>query len=194
MNRFRFSVRTLCIVVALAAIACALVFRWEPFRSRLLLAQLQSAGVEEVWFDPTWRGDKDGLRTIFMTVSKSTQFDRVRVALPSDCAAHLSWNNTATSAGWVKEICQIENPATLNLQHADITDLDIAGLATMRRLEVLKVQSSKVTDKSIPHFKSMPSLRRLDLINTKITPAGFEELGNAGIEISERSWNYDPGF
>lgn len=197
MNRFRFSIRTLCIVVTLAAIVCALAFRWEPFRSRRLLAQLRSAGLVEVWFDPAWRGDRDGLPTIYMTVVSYTQMDRVRAALPFDCVVQMNarWNGEGGApTAWAKEICQVENRATLDLEYEGTTDLDIASLATMKRLESLKVQSTNITDKSIAHFKSMPSLRRLELINTKITPAGIEALKEAGLEVHVESWVKDPGL
>jgi internalin A len=65
----------------------------------------------------------------------------------------------------------------LDLSHTQITDAGIAHLAgTMHHLEQLKLRGTSITDASLIHLKNLSRSVELDLVGTKLTEEGVEEL------------------
>ena len=57
-----------------------------------------------------------------------------------------------------------------------ITDVGLAHLVGLNRIENLEIQGTSITDAGLPHLAVLKSLRKLDLRATHVTPGGIAKL------------------
>jgi Leucine-rich repeat (LRR) protein len=62
------------------------------------------------------------------------------------------------------------------LTNPDITDADLAPLASLTELETLALSSTKITNAGLAHLEGLTSLTELDLVETNVTDAGLFRL------------------
>jgi serine/threonine protein kinase len=98
-----------------------------------------------------------------------------------------------TSALWIKELslsaCEIANESLwrlanlrlrrIDLDHSNLTDSGVEGLAKCNGLQDISVNQTKVTDKGIKRLAAMKGLQRLALSNTALTDKGLVELSKS---------------
>lgn len=65
---------------------------------------------------------------------------------------------------------------TLLLRGSDVTDLDLVHLKRLRKLKILDLRETAITDVGLQHVGQMTSLRRLYLGDTQVTDAGLANL------------------
>ena len=80
---------------------------------------------------------------------------------------------------------QGKNLSILGLNQTNIGDADIEFIATFTNLKSLYLVGTKITDASIPHLKKLTNLQRVDIVGTKISAQGKQELQAAmpGLKI-----------
>lgn len=96
----------------------------------------------------------------------------------------LTLHGTKVTSEGIKYL-QGKNFSILGLNQTNIGDADMEIISTFTNLKSLFLVGTKVTDASIPHFKKLKNLQRLDITGTKITQQGKQELQTAmpGLKI-----------
>ncbi|MFH2012638.1 MAG: hypothetical protein ABIJ37_08075 [Pseudomonadota bacterium] len=78
-----------------------------------------------------------------------------------------------------------KNLSILGLNQTNIGDADMEIIGTFTNLKSLYLVGTKITDASIPHLKKLKNLQRVDIVGTKISPQGKQDLQTAmpGLKI-----------
>ena len=87
-------------------------------------------------------------------------------------APYITWlnlSNCKLTNSDLKTIAKLENLTRLNLQQNSIRTNDLAPLNTLSHLEVLNLHSTLVNQDVFEILKSIPSLKKVFLWNTKVS-------------------------
>ncbi len=80
----------------------------------------------------------------------------------------------------------------LRFHSSRITDEGIAKLSTCQELEALEIRWARITDAAMPHIGTLKNLKELRLDNTRVTDAGLKHLRNL-LQLSDLMiGNYAP--
>jgi len=71
---------------------------------------------------------------------------------------------------------QGKNLSILGLNQTNIGDADMELIGTFTNLKSLALVGTKITDASIPHLKKLKNLQRVDIVGTKISQQGKQDL------------------
>jgi hypothetical protein len=174
---FRFSLRTLLILVTLGAAA----FGWFGIKTRQ--AQRQSAAVAAVrnlggYVRYDYEIDSVGNQEANASAPTSAW---LRKALGDDFCAevkHVILCGRDTSDETLEQIRGIPRLESLNVSYTTkITDDGLANLAKLTELRELRMSSNtRVTDVGVAHLQALPQLELLFLDDTQITDAGLVHL------------------
>jgi hypothetical protein len=77
---------------------------------------------------------------------------------------------------WVPEISRAESVLAVDLADSEATDADVAVLASLPKLSILRLSRTKVTDLSARSLADSPAISHLDLCGTKLTAEGLSAL------------------
>lgn len=80
---------------------------------------------------------------------------------------------------------QGKNLSILGLNQTNIGDADMDLIRTFTNLKSLYLVGTRITDASIPHLKELQNLQRIDIVGTKISQQGKQDLQTAmpGLKI-----------
>ncbi len=160
MTRFRFSVRTMLIVVAVLAIPLG----WAAMRLKTgrdkgrAIANLRAMGVSIVM-----DGYQDASPMIPPWVRELFGWQSVGIALGVDSDDALS------------KLDGMHNLKTLGFL-GDVSNSGLKHLKSMNAIENLTISSPRVTDEGLRHIASKTALKKLNLEGTEITGAGLLHL------------------
>ena len=183
---FQYSVRTLLVLVTVAAVPCSWVAvkTQQARRERAIAPAIERIGGTAVWATPSgpaW------LRKL-LGDDQFTSVDIVRLQNPGITDADLKcldglrrlrqldlYGTRITDAGMqhVKGLSQLEG---LYLNGTRVTDVGLQSPKGLGHLQVLQVGGTQVTDIGLKHLREMSQLQALDLAGTKVTDAGLENL------------------
>jgi hypothetical protein len=79
---------------------------------------------------------------------------------------------------WLEKVVTLPNLITLQLRHTSISDQDLNALLRAGNLKGLEVLYSPITDGAINTIASLPKIERLRLFGTKISQEGIGKLKN----------------
>lgn len=161
--RWRFSLRSLLLVVAAASLLFAMLGRFGYHRWQQVVAAELSAGGANVNLEPrppAWLPGADRLAAF----ESITLVDLVGVEIDDSVFDRL--------AGCADLVY-------LDLAYSDVSDEQVARLAELSQLRVLNLSSTRVTDASIDTLAQIRSLVDLDLTGTAVTPEGAQRLRQA---------------
>ena len=89
----------------------------------------------------------------------------------------LGTRTTDVGLGYIKGLTNLTYLAMGNHGiRTDISDVGIANLAALKKLETLIIVNAAVTDSSLDHIKKLGNLKRVHLAKTDVTEAGAESL------------------
>ncbi len=168
-RRFRFSLRTLLIVVVLLSLPLgwfALKLR-QAERQRQAVEAIREAG-GYVSYDYEFSGQEPPSPA------------RLTGLLGEDFFADVVYVNLdyPAKAGDV-DLEQVETLTALSglsLSRTQVTDEGLVHLKGLTKLESLGLWDTQITDAGLAHLKGLAGLETLSLINTRITNAGLENL------------------
>jgi hypothetical protein len=110
---------------------------------------------------------------------------------PEPATAPHATEPAAAAAAWLKRILperygnltaeELASLADLDLSGAEITDADLAQLATLDNLRILRLRGSSITDAGLAHLSGL-ELSSLDLRDTDVTAFGMASLPSASLE------------
>lgn len=143
------------------------------------------------WFDARHRAAVAGLRAVGARIDRGP--DRrvravhyLRPVASHDDLAHLAafpaligvdlklrGNVTDDDLRYVEDLKTLEWFGLATCR--DVTDAGLAHLAGLTNLRQLYLANTAVTDEGLVHLKALP-LQRVDLFDTRVTPAGVERL------------------
>ncbi len=199
---FQFRLRTLFVLVVVAAVPCAwLAWKIEnKRRERAILSEIERLAGDPVyewqWHLPgRLEVDPPGAAWVrkllgddfFTGISDVTSF------FPSDemtdeCLAHLEpltalrfvclQRSSVTDAG-LEHLARIKNLDELMLDGTRVTDAGLIHLERLQGLHTLFLSNTQVSDAGLVHLTKLPQLGQLDLENTNVTDAGVAELQKA---------------
>lgn len=93
-------------------------------------------------------------------------------------AAKVSLRQMNVSDADLAELASMSNLEVLDLEGTPITDAGLAHLGQVAHLQRLDLSGTSVSDAGLTHLKSFESLRRLFLAETAITDAGMPHLAH----------------
>lgn len=213
-RRFRFSVRTLVILVTLASFLFGL-YVLPAYRAQAAVEALERAGCQIRWSYQMKNGQVDdtarsSIRADLLELVGPAYFHRIvglscpsidilhRKTVQEALGLHVSNLRQLTSIDFASGVAndhvlaavgKLGHLQELSIAGPEISDRGLAPLARLSRLETLMIHAPKVTDQGVAHFKSLARLRTLDL-NT--TSSGFLQLPNQPAGISNLTLDRDP--
>ncbi len=81
--------------------------------------------------------------------------------------------------GMLRHLATMEKLETLRIPHNPITDHGLSEFKQIKSLKTLDIRATKVTDKGLLELKQIKALRTLDLRETTVTAAGVADLQQA---------------
>jgi hypothetical protein len=169
---FQFSLRTLLIVVTLAAIACSWfgVKLQQKRREREVAAEIEKSGGFVFWSEPAgpdWLRKMLGDELLVHVESVGMGIERTDAALDS-----------------LKALNQLQE---LSLCNSDVTDAGLENLEGLHQLQELSLANTNVSDAGLEHLRGLCHLRVLDLTGSpRFTDAGMEHL--KGLNQLQELW------
>jgi len=183
---FQYSLRSILVLITLAAIALA---AWNTYRKRLrvqnrALPELTrlKAEVDVQPVGPEWLRALPGGEDLFKVVSVNLEHHRLKDE-DLECLEHLRYLErlylaaTPVSNQGLAHVAKCKRLKRLSLWKTRITDLGMEHLRGLEDLELLDIQETKVTEAALAHLKHLPRLKKL--IQTI-------ELSDEGIELLAR--------
>jgi hypothetical protein len=99
---------------------------------------------------------------------------------------HVTLRGEKVTDAWLAKLTAMEDSLLqLSLKRCKISDEGLAPLASLKRLQVLDILYSPVTDQGIGSLKAVQSLAKVRLYGTKITREGADQLAP---QIAEVDW------
>ena len=164
-QRFRYSLRTLFVLMVLFAIACS----W--FAVRMKRARRQEEAVKAireaggyVWYGssstppgPAWMRKllgNDFFATVNLVVSMGNDAD-------------------------LKLLKGLSNLRTLDLTNTHVTDAELEALEGLAKLQLLCLRNTQITDAGLQHVRALTSLGHVNLSRTRVTEEGVKKLQQA---------------
>lgn len=177
--------RSLLIVgasVATVALLVAAVALFGPNRRRDAITQIESHGgeviLENQWFDRVGGHRFGSVRAVFLLTS-ATIWDADIVALFRDLAeikSVVAQRSGITDAALL-ELSSLRKLELLNLMQTRVSDVGLANLRGATNLKWLELGRTRITDQGLIHVKEFRALESLLLQHTQITDAGLKHLG-----------------
>ena len=175
-RRFRFSLRTLLIVVVLLSLPLgwfALKMR-EAARQRKAMEAIREAG-GDVFYDYQLTGD------LFFEENAEPHAPAWLRKLGGDgifadiVCVHFSYREDVGDVVWedLKGLTKLES---LTLSGTQVSDAGLRNLKGLTRLEYLGLANTHVTDAGLENLKGLTILRQLDLSGTQVTDDGLLHL------------------
>ncbi|MCA9101982.1 MAG: hypothetical protein KDA63_12555 [Planctomycetales bacterium] len=203
-HRFRFGLRTLFVMMTIAAVLFALVGkRWYDIQGRRrAIAALEPMGVsvrysvrregdwfrtDEGWLLPSWLIDvlgEDFFADPFAISLSQSQIDN-QVLAATDlagypyvavCLCNLDDDGMAALAGLV-------DLESLQINGTRISDAGLAHLSGCVNLTFLDLSNDNVSDTGLEHLAGLAKLQRLDLEGTRVTGVGLQHLRGSGLTM-----------
>lgn len=103
----------------------------------------------------------------------------------------------------LRSMAGLKSVRVLDLEFADITDDDLAYVATLTGLESLNVAWTPITDDGLRWIKGLTNLKRLELYNTQVSNNGLSSLSKLkrleylsleGTQVTDKGLNQFTGF
>jgi hypothetical protein len=194
----QFRLRSLFVLVAIAAVPCAwLAWKMEHWRrEQKAITALTELGGMVYYHDqfkredfrnysnrkppgPQWVrrlfGDDFFANVAVVRLSQEMRdADIAQLRTMPRLREIIGWSSITDSG--LTNICQISTLKRLDLHHAKITDSGLRQLCGLPRLESLFLENLGVSDAGLVHVKGMKSLRELGLHYCKISDAGLAHL------------------
>ena len=201
--RFQFSLRTLVMLVVVAAIPCCwLAFKMrQAERRRNVVDTIKDAG-GVVHYDcefaesdaeppaPAWLrrlvgGDflVDVTRVEFGAVPNDQTLESIKVLTK---LRGLDLRDSQVTDAGLENLRAWPELQSLNLSTTQATDSGIEHVKTLTKLELLVLSCTQVTDAGLENLEGLTQLRHLDLSHTQISGAGLEYL--KGLRRLEVVW------
>jgi hypothetical protein len=197
--RPQFRLRTLFVIVAIAAVPCGwLAWKMDhKRRERAAVATIRKLG-GTVYYNydyegvfpafpkeppgPAWLrrvfGDDFFAQVVTVAFARDMQVDAAALAqfetLTSTRDIYLV-GTTVTDAG-LALVRECKNLKVLDLKETSVTDVGVSQLGGLANLEFLDLSSTKIGDGGLNHLKSLSKLRQLILLNTAVSDAGSSYL------------------
>jgi hypothetical protein len=81
-------------------------------------------------------------------------------------------------------LARVSRLRAINLNGNDITIATIRSFRDLRLLEELDLdRCGKLTDEAVASLKSFPSLKRVSLKGTKLSPKAIDDLRQSGVKV-----------
>jgi hypothetical protein len=177
--RFRFNLRTLLVVTTLVAFGLGyLVWRWKEHNHAVAI--FESIGGTVTFERPSWApkwitaiiGDEP--------LGHVTSVNLHRLPATDEHLQHLSWfphirvlalNGSKVTDAGMKHLAGLSKLWCLESEWVDIGDEGLVALRDLRRLEILRVTQSRVTNEGIKRITPVvKNLKELWIDRTQITP------------------------
>ncbi|MCE9557303.1 MAG: hypothetical protein K8T91_28475 [Planctomycetes bacterium] len=166
-RRFQFSLRTVLIVMSIAAAALG----WWSHKARQqreavqvftqaggrVSYDFQELSLEGPRYSPKWLVNVLGV-DFFANVEE--------VILPNN-------DDIATKVAYLKNFTSLRS---LWLSYSHVTDANLQQLQGLKALRFLSLPRTQVTDAGLEHLKNLSNLEELYLAETQVTDAGLEHL------------------
>jgi internalin A len=147
------------------------------------------AGLNELWslsLNDTAIGDK-GMRSLHMLPALSLlSINRTRVtgvglcALPNNEYLHLYMDKTPASDKGLRAFARcLTNLKVLDLSRTNVSDKSAPVLASLLKLNELRLTDTQITDAMLQAFHSHPHLDALEVSGTRVTKDGVKALKKA---------------
>jgi hypothetical protein len=197
---FRFRLRTLFVLVALAAISLGLHARHsaQADRQQELRKEIRQHGFS------VHRSDSSPSNAMLPATSAPWFPDWLVSIVGKDYLSSLGAVSLVEHPNAADLLRRLDNEQAgirfLQIVHCDVSDVDvdsfdgltqlqhlvlirvpitdraISRLAPLRSLECLSLHGTLVTDRAIEHIAALPRLRSIDVTNTKVTAQGVSRL------------------
>ncbi|MGJ8651766.1 MAG: c-type cytochrome domain-containing protein [Opitutaceae bacterium] len=86
-------------------------------------------------------------------------------------------------ASFFEQLTEYENLERLYLNGTNVSDVNVAKLKALTKLDFLNVYNTQLTDQSLEALKAVPSLKQVFLGETKFTKEGVKSLRSARPEL-----------
>ena len=161
--RFQFSIRSLLVMVVVAAIPCS----WLAVEMKKAREQKEAvAAIEKfgapIQYDFPWGSEPEWLRKLL----GDDFFGVVGACI---------YSTQITDAG-LAHLAGLTQLQFLYLDDTQITDAGLANLAGLTRLQHFRLSNTRITDGGLAHIAGLTQLQMLGLDNTKVTDAGLANL------------------
>jgi hypothetical protein len=173
LGRPQFRLRVLFALVAMASIPVAIVANREhAYRVRLAAVDVIRAGgpLCEVSVGTDEHDPCSGASTLGYDKGVLERDDVVTSINPT------GYNRIALSSEQLSAILCFPTVRCLYLSEAEISEAQLAEIATLPSLAILNLGGSTISDEGVRHLGAMRSLRCLDLARTKISDRALEYL------------------
>jgi Leucine Rich repeat len=175
---FQFSLRTLMIVVLIAAIPCAwLRSKIEQKRQerQTVEAILKSGGdVKYDYQTASPPATAPGLGWLRSMLGEDFFSEVVSVSIYDDFFKQLLWPNAADSQlTRIKDLSHLES---LYLSRTNTTDAGLENIKNLTKLKDLNLDETDITDAGMTNLKGLMHVKSLSLALLKITDAGLANL------------------
>lgn len=170
---FRFSLRTLLLVILISAVPIGWLtarVRYER-RQQATLAPWREMGRVSAW---NYDDDKRRLRMVALEPTKSVLTDRERSSF--NTLGRLRLGGPMVTDAWLANFRGADQLRFLELDGTGIGDAGLAHVATLRGLESLSLNQTAVTDAGMKHLTALSNLRDVQLYKTGISDKGLLEL------------------
>jgi Leucine-rich repeat (LRR) protein len=167
---FQYSLRSMLVLITLAAIALA---AWNTYRKRLRLQNRAlpeltrlKAEVDVQPVGPEWLRALPGGEDLFKVVGVKLEHHRFEDE-DLACLEHLPYLErlylaaTPLSNKGLAHVAKCKRLKRLSLWKTRITDLGMEHLRNLEDLELLDIQETRVTEAALVHLRNLPRLRML---------------------------------
>lgn len=126
---------------------------------------------------PTSQDLSDGAYVVARNATGTISTKAIRELYPiSEHIVSINLWNRALEPGTSRELTAFHNLRELHLNETNVSELDLASLAGLRRLRTLNLHGTEIGDESIDTLSRLRGLRKLLLTGSNVTHEGLEQL------------------